>query len=237
MNIEFTTEDDLAMNYPPLPASKLIPKWYEETPLHVVDKKNIDDAQYIIENEMLTTETVKFCMPVRDYMTSGYVIRAHAQIHLTPKIYGDKHFNGEKLFWWRSFGTKIGSHAHRQCPVEIDGYRHSYFKYENPWKIVVPDNYSCLFYQPYFFMEERYSFMPGIVDCDTFDSRIYFPGYIKSNESFYINPGDPLMLVFPFKRDAWTHTVKKVSNQPISKIKSYMSNGYKILFHKKKSYR
>ena len=243
MKIEFASNEPLALDYPPVPVKKVIPDWYKDMPMHLVEKEFIHDAKFMVEKEMRTTNTIKACMPVLDYLTSGYVIRAHAQILVTPSTQGTRHLDGSKFFWWKSAGTFVAQHGHGQCPIKIEGYEHTYFKFVNPWRIRVPPGYSCLFYQPYYFMENRYSLFPAIVDCDTFDDIVSFPGYIRSEESFFINPGDPVMVVFPFKRDEWEHSIVKMSDLEYketvvnSKINHYLFEGYKKFFHKKKSYK
>lgn len=248
MVIDFYTNNSLAMEYPPLPAKKIIPEWYRNTSKYTIDEKNIHDAQFLFENEVGEARTIKSCVPVQDYLTSGYVIRAHAQTLITPKLEAlqlDANSPKKELvksFWWKSVkDNRIESHGHVQCPVKINGFRNNYFKYDNPWKIKTPEGYSCLFYRPEFFFEERYQFFPAIVDCDVFDSNILFPGVIKSSDSFYINPGDPLVVVFPFKREEWQSKTTLVSeeewNKKKSRIFSYMFDGYKTIFHQKKSYK
>lgn len=249
MIIEFTTNDPLAMAFPPVPAKKMIPEWYKEIPAYNIDENLLNDAQFLVENDIVTGKTVKACMPVQDYLTSGYILRNHSQILITPKIEAKQaiHITDEtdivKNFWWKaaSEAGDLGYHGYRQCPVKIGGVKNNYFKFSNPWKIRVPKGYSCLFYQPQFFFEERFQLFPGIVDCDEFDGAVLFPGIIKTRESFYVNPGDPLMLVFPFKRDDWNMETKLVSDEEWKKKKSrifsYMYEGYKTLFHKRKNYK
>lgn len=235
MEIKFLTADKLAMNYPPIPIKKMMPEWYKDLQ-DSFDKTTEDNAKVQIIKKIYTTKTIKTCVPVRDYMTSGYILRSHAQILITPEIAYD-----EKNFYVKSsIDNMIESHSHQQCPIKIDSLKHNYMKYSNRWKIIVPEGYSCLFYQPEFFFETRYRLFPGIVDCDNYDTVINFPGYILSNKSFYINPGDPIIAIFPFKRDEWTSNVKLVNNVEeiyVSKIGHYLYKGYKNLFHKKKSYK
>ena len=238
MKIEFSAEDPLASHYPPVPAKKLIPDWYKDMPVHGDSEQQIHDAEYLVVNDIISTKTIKGCLPVLDYLSSGYIIRSHTQILITPKIMHDPMINSTvKTFWWKARkSTFVPSHAHAQCPISIDGQKNSYLKYPNPWKVTVPAGYSCLFYQPEYLLESRYRLFPAIVDCDKFDSPVLFPGYITSKESFYINPGDPIMAVFPFKRDSWKMEVTE-SSKKVSKLESFFIDGYKILFHSKKSYK
>lgn len=242
MLIDFSTNVEMAINYPPIPAKKLIPTWYKDVPPDVVSTELAKDAKFRINNNLNTTKTIKGCQPVLDYMSTGYIIRAHAQILITPENLGKPFVDGQKDFWWQSTVARLEAHAYTQCPVTMDGNKNRYMKYMNPWIIKVPVGYSCMFYQPHYFLEERFKFMPGIVDCDTYDTIVTFPGYIKSKETFIIEPGDPLVVVVPFKRESWGHTITKLTDQEMqntikkSKLNHYMFEGYKKLFHKKKDF-
>lgn len=236
MNIEFITSNALAMNYPPVAAKKMIPDWYKEIPEYCVDEKHLHDAKYHLDNEIFATKTIKGCIPVLDYLTSGYIIRAHSQILITPEMISPEN----RTFWWKTSDTDLSSHGHDQCPIKINGVRNIYLKYQNCWHVKVPNGYSCLFYQPKFFLEERYSLLPAIVDCDVYDTLVSFPGYLKTNDPFYINPGDPIMAVFPFKRDDWSSSVRMFTEEEQkkpTKLSHYLHTKYKQLFHRKKVYK
>jgi hypothetical protein len=234
MLIEFKSESALALNYPPVPAKKMVPEWYKELSEHNIDEQYINDAEYLYQNNIKTTKTIKGCIPVQDYLTSGYIIRAHSEILVTPKQFQDY-----SAYSYMTAETKIDAHRYEQCPVKINNAKNIYMMYINCWRIKVPAVYSCLFYQPKFFLEERYTLFPAIVDCDVFDSVVNFPGYVNSKESFYIKPGDPVMAVFPFKRDAWESSVSLLSDEEKkipSKTFHYLHTRYKRVFHKKKNY-
>jgi hypothetical protein len=239
MKIDFYTNEITAMKYPPIPAKKMIPDWYKELNEFAFDPIYKDNAKYQILNKFTSSiGTIKSCIPVRDYMTSGYIIRACGQSLITPDVMNDE----EKTFWARSGGSqKIEQHGYHQCPVKMNNYKNVYMKFPNPWRIIVPKGYSCLFYQPKFFFEERYTLFPGIVDCDDYqDEGINFPGVVNSSESFYIEPGDPIMLVFPFKRESWEANVRFITEEEWKKppeTKRLLYAGYLKMFHKKKSYK
>ena len=236
MKIEFITENSLALNYPPVPSKKMIPEWYKNMSDHCIDKQYIDDAKYHFENGVSSTKTIKGCVPVLDYLTSGYILRSHSQILITPGMITPE----IQSFWWKSSDTQIDIHNHDQCPIKIDGLKKTYMKFENCWGVKVPEEYSCLFYQPHYFLEKRYHFFPAIVDCDVYHNPILFSGYMNTNESFYINPGDPIMAVFPFKRDEWDSSFRLLTEEEKRKpnrLLHYLHTRYKKIFHKKKVYR
>ena len=236
MKIEFTTDNKLTeLDFKPIPSKKFIPEWYKNMSLHTEGADSFD-AKKLVADGSKTTFTIKGCIPVLDYITSGYILIAHADILITPEISEDKE---SKTYWWRSNTADIESHNHSQCPIKMNGYKNNYFKIVNPWSIKTPKGYSCLFYQPEYFMETRYKLLPAIVDTDGYSEPVNFPGIILSNESFMIKAGDPIMAVFPFKRDNWESEIRLKTEEEMkqpNRILAYLERGYKNLFHNKKSY-
>lgn len=231
MEIKFSTENQLALdNFPPVPAKQFMPEWYKNTKL-LVDKEGVS-AKYLTENDMPTPFTVKGCIPIKDYMESGYVIRAHTDLLLTPFQLDD----GTHSWWWKAKFECVGSHTFKQCPVEIGKGKNTYIKFMNPWSIRTPPGYSCLFYQHEYFFNKKLRFLPAIVDTDLYDSPVHFPSVVLSEETFMIKCGDPIMIVFPFKRENWSSKVL-FQESKVSKLHIYLMRGYLKLFHSRKFYK
>ena len=231
MKIEFLCSDEVAMEYfPPLPASNLLPDWYKDLPRYINNHKlNAKEMQQAgIANQ---NETVKACVPVQDYIGQGYILRYPADIMVTPEQVGD-----EQGWWAASDTVDCGMHAYQQCPVHMNKKKNVYFKVVHPWIVRTPPGYSCYFYQPEFFLEERVRFFPGVVDTDSFPAQVNFPGVITSEETFTLKAGDPMMVVFPFKRESWEHEIK-YAEQKRNPTLLFIERGYKKLFHKQKSFK
>ena len=237
MNIEFKTNNKIALEYfKPIPSKKLMPNWYKNMPTSIEGLDGLN-AKSMIEKKADSHFTIKGCVPVQDYITSGYIITAHADVLITPDYIQETE---TKVYWWKSQGTKIESHNHAQCPIKINNVKNDYFKWVNPWAIKLPKGYSCYYYQPEFFMETRYKLFPAIVDNDGYDIQpVNFPGVILTNETFTIKAGDPIMAVFPFKRDNWTSKFIELNQKDMEKPNlffTYLERAYKNLFWNKKSY-
>lgn len=231
MEIEFSTSDKVAADYfYPVPANKMIPQWYKDTERYLDRDKKFTSLS-ISQNGNHISQTVKACLPVRDYITSGYIIRASADIVITPDT-----SNEIVSCWWSSSEPICGSHTHEQCPVSINKEKHIYFKIKNPWCVKTPSGYSSYFYQPEFFFNDKLRLFPGIVDTDDYPENVNFVGIVITKESFIINAGDPLMVVFPFKRESWEHKVKHQKETTPSVIARMFERGYQKLFHKQKRY-
>ncbi len=231
MKIEFLCSNETVMEYfPPLPASKLRPDWYKDLPRYIGNHK-LDAKEMQQSGISQQKETIKACIPVQDYIGQGYILRYPADIMVTPEQVGD-----EQGWWAASDTVKCSPHSHQQCPVHMNKKKNVYFKVTHPWTVRTPPGYSCYFYQPEFFLEERIRFFPGVVDTDTYPSPANFPGLILSEETFTLKAGDPMMVVFPFKRESWEHEVKYAEEKQ-NPVRLFIERGYKKLFHKQKSFR
>jgi redox-regulated HSP33 family molecular chaperone len=73
--------------------------------------------------------------------------------------------------------------------------------------------------------------LSGIVDTDTFDLPVEFPGWIVNDH--IIKAGDPLMQVIPFKRDKWQMSIEHTETHTPAMTEELR---YKDLFHKKKKF-
>lgn len=225
--IEFSTNDELALSmFPPVPASAAMPDWYKSLPLSVVERS--------FKNNFNTTFSAKGCVPIMDYLTSGYVLRLHTDVGFTVE-----ESNGEEVVWWHtgSGADCIGIHSNIQLPILINGVKKPYVKFILPWTIKVPPGYSCLFYQPEFMFNEHLRLLPAIVDCDVYNQRINFPGYLLKQGTFKIDAGTPLIVVLPYKRDEWTSKLTLTEEFKPNPVTRFLERGYKKLFHNKKSFK
>jgi hypothetical protein len=76
--ITFSTSDLEAIDmFPPVPAGKIIPEWYKDTPIEIPEIEPYTKPH---------TPTIKRCVPVLDYMTTGYVIRATYEIQVKEYV-------------------------------------------------------------------------------------------------------------------------------------------------------
>lgn len=231
MIISFKTQDESAFElFKPEPVNRHLPKWYKEISTELHDPLRAD--LYTSGSLSGGAQTIKSCFPVRDYLTSGYVILNNADRIITPVANSDP-----VDFCDHSNIGKLGFHPHDQCPININDKKRHYFKILNPWQIITPPGYSCLFYQPEYFFESRYKLFPSIVDTDAHTDLINLPGVILSEDSFMLNAGKPLMVVFPFKRDFWKSEISFGKIPINNRLTAYLKGVYRKFSHKKKIYR
>lgn len=228
-NIEFITNREVFLDlFPPEPAKKVVPDWYKELDLDTYTGRQ---SQYGD-----TWPTVKKCIPVQDFITSGYIIRNSCEMEIKKVKEYDDTMENEVV---PADQSMIGKHPHNQCPVTIQGENRHYFKFNQPWMIKTPPGYSCLILQPFYFFEQRFTILPAIVDTDNHDMEINFPAMnnMPENHKYTIEVGIPLVQVIPFKRENWSHTKSVGPTWVKSKLELFLRDGYKKIHHVKKFFK
>jgi hypothetical protein len=218
MNIKFITSDSLVeQHFPVRPAAEVYPEWYKTVP-------KVDLLTDRIVN-------VKNCLPVFDAITSGYIIFNSYQIHLEEKL---ANFQNSLFVSTMKIPVNkdIQTFNHNQCPISKNPK--DVFKIKTEWKITTPPGYSCIIQQPAYHYSDKYQLFPSIVDTDDFDDFIPISGYVLKKGPVYLEPGEPLIQVIPFKRESWNMTTEVSSVN--SKTMHYLSNCYKKLFYKSKKF-
>ena len=119
------------------------------------------------------------------------------------------------------------------------------FKFLNPWVIETPKDYSCLFVNPLNSSKDRFiRIIDAIVDTDTYNhNQVNFPFFLKrfkKDETILLKKGEPIALVFPFKRDNWKMSVENLDMEDkLLKDFRFFNNivdNYKSKTWKRKSY-
>lgn len=232
-----TSDKTLAEHFAVVPLKKEVPPWYKDLDMHIGPGGLSLDAM-IRAGTYNGNKTIKYCVPVLDYLTSGYLIKA--AMHLKIRNLGGKDGVESGLQYVTTHSERVEHHSNAQCPVHIDGRQHVYAKLDNPWKIITPKGYSCLFYQPFYAdLNVKFRLFPAIVDTDTYPVSVNFPGFALGDDEVEILPGTPLMVVFPFKRDAWKmELVVRDKPQAEKGLMNYLLHrAYKTFFHQPKSFK
>jgi hypothetical protein len=190
----------------PIPVKLNIPKWFK-------------DLQHTPENN-----NIKGCVPFLETLTTGYLLKIPQAI----KIYFNTinpHTNKPDVFLKinqnysneiaMAYGVNLlghGSRGHppeqlKGCPYIETNKNLSFVKIINPWKIITPPGYSCLFLPPLNNTDDRFFIIPGIVHTDQFPAEVNFPIVVNGDKyptlETILERGTPYVQVIPFKRESW----------------------------------
>lgn len=224
--IAFQCHPDIIDSIPhPRPAGKFVPKWYK-------DKVDFTKCPRTSQN---TAPTIKQCLPVRDYITSGYILPAWADIHILKNSDGrfvDNMRCPDDLE--NRYNMGIEYHNRDQIsdtPLEQFSDGHVMVKLSNPWLISTPKGYSTLFVSP-FYDASDFTILPAVVDTDKHNILINFPCIVTSDDA-RLDKGSPLIQAIPFKRDDWSSSVSTFNPEMLYKRNINFMTHIKSLYSKK----
>jgi len=228
MKIKFETHLDFDVSkikeiISPRPIKKALPNWFVNLKIPELPK---DTPDFPFESFFRRNKTIKNCLPVNDYLQSGYIIPAWedmffykdetGQIKIRTSVDGfskpeqrdaNHSAHSGNQFYEFTKTNIFNEYYGEKNLIKQDAF--AVLKLLNPWNIITPKGYSSLFMRP-FYHDQKINILPGIVDTDSYKNRINFPCFINIgiNETYRVNLGEPIIAVFPFKRDDWNASVK-----------------------------
>lgn len=185
--IEFLcAEEDWGVIPPPVPARKVIPKWFKALPGKLKDG--------------LESSTIKRCNPFLDALSVGWIIPLAADVEFTT----NEDASGVS-YKWSFYKPMIENHGKSQITTNKEPHPDEHkppMKFLNHWIIRVPKGYSLLFVPPLNRPDPRFTCLSGLVDADGYYEFINFPfQFHEKNFQGIIEAGTPLVQVIPIKRD------------------------------------
>ena len=228
VKITFSTSNEVTNAlFKPVPIKSVFPDWYKTMDTELSNCPIIKVSSYL---DGTRKRTAKACIPMRDYMSSGYLLVTQGDIIINVDE------GGADFSYYQTNYAMPETHNNVQLPLSTNGKANKYIKLGNDWHIATPKGYSCLFYQPEMFFEDRFHVLPGIVDTDVYDNSVQFPSILLKEGDFIIKAGTPLVCVFPFKRESYTHECHFEERRKRTGIEAFLYDSYLRVFHHKKHY-
>lgn len=196
LNIRFARLEHGGLDFlEPIAADRMIPDWY----------KNIEPMRRLSNDPNAPDKdlTIKKCIPVLDALTSGYfMITKHDVVYSEDKDGNSMFSLPEHLV---NHGIKpVTMHPFEQVRgIELNGaYKEYAFKWSNPYVVITPPGYSCIYTHPMNHFLPFHS-LSGVVDTDTYPLSVQFPFLMIKDFNGVIPKGTPVIQIIPFKRDDW----------------------------------
>ncbi len=200
--IEFRTFNKESFEvFRPVAAKDLQPDWWKKQKIRVDQRGR-------------TTQTIRSCPSMQDWLTMGYYIVATQDIPVRNGVKWEYPDGGERFTTEQNSPQFSQSHPSSQLADVVeylgeDGPVKDAFKISSYWNMKTPEGYSVLFLDPFMFQNKYFACWQGVIDTDGFNvnldnAQIIF--YPRVNHSFTIPAGTPLVQIFPFKRDEWHST-------------------------------
>jgi hypothetical protein len=252
---EFTAPaDDVKYFTHPAPASKYLPEWYKVCPRHLDQLLMAElpyDTNEYVPNKLPTNAltrmqaihtlgTVKTCMPIRDMLTTGYIIPLWvdwiAEVNKEKQVLNFAWNYQAKHSWL----TEHHKSQFPNSPFEKETVNDVVLKMNGPWRYKTPPGYSTLFMAPPL-RDLKFNIIPAIVDTDQ-QHEVNFPfTYVGPDGDYEILKGEPLVLAIPFRREKYNHIVRADTAGEVAQEKipfsTSVSGYYKKFRWNKKSYR
>jgi hypothetical protein len=209
--IKFTYLDEYSYRVceHPKPATQFIPQWFKDMAPYEKSLDNPEGNKIIVEN-MVSNASAKKCIPMRDAMTSGYIIPLWSDVQVRQDI----GIGGIPKITWRVQRDVFGVHG--QSAMEIPpppGYDSVVYKFVSNLRIETPPGYSILVSSPFGHNDLPFLQIPAIIDSDKSVIDMSFPVWIKSGLEGIIEKGTPIVQITPFKREDWKSEVDFITKE------------------------
>ena len=215
----------LSEDYYPRPALKEVPGWFKKL---YPFRDNVKPPG---------NSTGKRCVPMLDAMTAGYtlvtpvdVLVGRDQEKITYSWPHEPAVEFQQL--WQIEGHKRVTDDYGLVP-----------KMPNPWGVITPQGYSCLYIPPINSDDNLFEIFSGVVDTDRYHQNGSLPFLLRDPKWEGLIPaGTPMAQVIPFRRESYKMIIgndedQKLPEKQWNKLRSVFRDGYRKMFWSPKSYK
>ena len=162
---------------------------------------NVAPSKLSGDNITLNT-SIKKCMPFIDVMKTGFAIPLWHDIF----IRNETAYDNDPTPISQRIDQQLYSLAMQQknqvdnTTLNTKSLPNIIYKLVNPWKIVTPKGWSCLFISPQHRDDIPIKIMSGVVDTDNHPFPVNLPFFIDKEFAGTVKLGTPIAQVIPFRR-------------------------------------
>ena len=245
VKIEFQRDPVWEFIEPIIPASKALPKWYKDAGLYLSGDKDYTTTQL----------TFKGCPAILDSMLQGYILPLWTDIYVEPTggiNEGHPLLGGRsvpKFSCGQTNRAQVVESQHPDASRSFEPFKEMStcpvtFKFNSPWILKTPKDYSMLCIPPMNNRDSRFEAVAGIICSDEFTTYINIPFIWKAPSDYegIIKQGTPLVQMIPFKREEFKQEIgfttddggKLLARQIACarKVGSVFGSGYRRFFQK-----
>jgi hypothetical protein len=193
-----------ALDMPPVPASSQIPEWYKKVPKYVANTDKPIKA--------LGKKDLKLCVPFRDAMINGYIIRLPADLEVAQSATGDIDiFNNQELpvnICHKRGNINDPMAQGHGMPAPM-GTNPTMFSWMPMYGVELPKGFSALVTHPFNRYELPFITTTGLVDSDMFTLAGNIPFFVKKGFVGIIPAGTPIAQIIPIARHDWFSEIQE----------------------------
>lgn len=216
--IEFFTENENLLDFPPFPAKKAAPDWFKQMEPSIELPPGSARFPFGISKLLRLSNinaTIKRCPGVISYLSEGYLVPLWADFLV--QIRGDTVYcAGSNDLAHASPHSKDMQYNTMPLP---DDYLKDSVKFINPWKVRTPPGWSVLLSQPFYHFEQRFTVIPGVIDADVYHHMHVNTFFRKGNRDHQLKMGMPFVHVLPFQRSVLEPEVRVMTEADKKRLK------------------
>ena len=220
--------------YEPIESSKLFPTWFNNLPFNPKKRYSIIDNNIHLLDIAKDSVNLKTCPGITDFLKTGYIIRSWGEFIFREKEDENLHVN-----WVSNYYEPTVYKAHHQDQYQTMPNKPIYghfSKIETPWVIKTDNGVSCLITHPIWHKNKLFTTATGIFHTDT--SPLALPWFFEWNikiktgmsvdnmdiKNQVIPKGEPIILIIPFYRKKYSHTINYISETEIRHMRRSEEN-------------
>jgi hypothetical protein len=199
--IEFISGNWLARkHYPVKLAKECLPEYWKKMEIKMADGG----------------ESVRKCPGIGDWMQLGYIIPAWTDIDIDQS--GDY---GPAVMLSNSRDS-AAAHPSAQCKGMLEQKSHfgGSIKLPHNWKIVTSPGWSVMIVPLWYWKDQPWEAMPGIIHTDNHHGEVNINFVLKNKDAnIHIPAGTPLVQIIPFKRESVDAISRAETQEDINRYK------------------
>ncbi len=209
-NIEFFTEHEALLEFPPIPAKRAFPDWFKKMPAAKPVPPGKGRFPFGLSDKLRISNvnaTIRRCPGLISYLSEGYLVPLWSDFLVQIR--------GEQIY---CVGSNELAHAtphskalqYETMPLS-NAYIADSVKFTNPWKVRTPPGWSVMLSQPFYHFEERYTVLTGVVDSDVYHHIHVNTLFKRGDADHQLRMATPFVHVMPFPRDALSLEVRAMT--------------------------
>jgi hypothetical protein len=216
--IEFFTEQEELLDFPPVPASKKLPDWFRKMEPAIDLPPGRSQFPFGLSKALRLSNvnaTVRRCPGVISYLSEGYLVPLWTDFLV--QVRGDVIYcNGSNDL--AQVSTHSKKHQYSEMPLP-DNFLPDAVKFINPWKVRTAPGWSILLTAPFYHFEDRFMVVPGVVDSDVYHHIHVNALFPRVDADHKLPMGMPFVHVMPFERKRMDLEVRAMTDKDRKRMK------------------
>ncbi len=216
--VEFFTEHEELLDFPPIAARKALPEWFRQMAPSIDLPPSNTRFPFGLSKALRLSNvnaTIRRCPGIISYLSEGYLIPLWTDFLVQVR--------GKTVYAVGSNELAHASPHSKQMQYDTmplpDDYLADSVKFTNPWKVRTPPGWSVLLSQPFYHFEQRFTVVPGVVDADAYHHIHVNTFFRKGDRDHQLKMGMPFVHVLPFQRSQLELEVRAMTDADRKRMK------------------